>query len=590
MNLQIRLALAALAISLMLALYGIIRFAEAERARDLQDLQIQLNLAAEGRAEAIKRWIEGQYAALEGLAADQSLLTHLRRIGEGDDQVRQVLSDLLDEAVERLEQSAAWTAGYRLTIVHPRSRDDWFVLDPANSVIVSSNGLSTLTPELRIWLQATPLTERGMLDLYRTPDGRVVFGWLVPIRDPDPPAEMIGRLLVLRPLAAEFLDLLKTPGLTAQTAESYLIRRRDNLIEYLSPLLDGSEPLAKRLALNTDGLIDAAAIEGPGLFHQGYDYALHESYAVSRRLPGTNWVLVQRIGAAEALAASDAWRMTLISGLALIAVMLGAALILVWFYASSRKVEELATRYRQAAERFEHLSRFLDILADSQPNPILVADSGAHITYANRRLAELTGLTREELKGRSLTAVFGQEIGSHYAAINQGVLETQLAQVETAEVRDPQGQARIWRSYHQSFTAALDADEPGILITIEDLTEIMRERARRERNTQQLIDTLVGLVDERDPDAAHQSRHVVEVAHAIAEELGFDAIQIATVEQAARLLNIGKIRIPRALLVKEGQLTDQELKRVREALDSGPEILQGLEFGSSPIFAVNSIR
>ena len=37
-------------------------------------------------------------------------------------------------------------------------------------------------------------------------------------------------------------------------------------------------------------------------------------------------------------------------------------------------------------------------------------------------------------------------------------------------------------------------------------------------------------------------------------------------EQAARLVNIGKIRIPRSLLVKGGSLTDQELKRVREAM------------------------
>ncbi|WP_246172915.1 HD-GYP domain-containing protein [Thermochromatium tepidum] len=139
------------------------------------------------------------------------------------------------------------------------------------------------------------------------------------------------------------------------------------------------------------------------------------------------------------------------------------------------------------------------------------------------------------------------------------------------------GGERVWRSHHCPFTDPADAREL-VLVTIEDLTDLMRERARRERNTQQLIDTLVGLVDERDPDSAHQSRYVVQVARAIAEDLGFDRAWIETIEQAARLVNIGKIRIPRALLVKEGRLTDQELKRVREALDEGPELLREIEF------------
>ncbi|QIK38449.1 PAS domain S-box protein [Caldichromatium japonicum] len=590
MNIPIRLALVALVLSLMLAIYGIIRFADAERARDLQSLQIQLNLAAEGRAEAIGRWIEGQYAALEGLARDQSLLTQLRRLREAPDkQIEQGLNDLLEDAARAIEGAGDWLSDPPPTLGR-RPVGDWFILDPEDRPIAAVNGTSVLTPELIAWLGGTPLSERGMLDLHLGAAGRLLLGWLVPIRDPENAEEVIGRLLALHPLDAGLFDLLKTPGLTARTAESYLIRRRGHLIEYLSPLLDGSEPLSKRLAINTEGLIDAAALERPGQFHQGYNYALRESYAISRPIPATDWVLVQRIGAAEALAASDAWRMTLISGLTLIAVLIGSALVLVWFYASSRKVEALAESYRQAAERFERLSGFLDILADSQPHPILVVDASGHLTYANRRLAELTGLAVDEIRGRSLTAVFGQETGAHLSLAAQRVRETQSPQVETAALRDPEGQERVWRVHYQPFITSIVGSSPGVLITIEDLTELMRERARRERNTQRLIDTLVALVDERDPDAAHQSRYVVEVARAIADELGFDAIQRTTVEQAARLVNLGKIRIPRAILMKEKQLTEQELSRVREALDSGPQILCGIEFDGPVIETLEQVN
>jgi len=284
------------------------------------------------------------------------------------------------------------------------------------------------------FLEQTPLTERGLLDLHRGAHDRPTLGFLVPVlAGPAEQADarpVIARLLALRPIDAGVFALLKQPGLTARTSETYLIRRFGNLIEYLSPLLDGSEPLTKRLAVNTEGLIDVEALKQPGLFHHGRHYAFTESFAVSRRIPGTDWVLVHRIGAAEALAASDARRMTLISGLAVLVVLIGAALVLVWFYASSRRAEEVAERYRLSSERFERLSGFLDILTDSQPNPILVVDANNRLTYANQRLSEFSGIARAELIGRSLTGVLGQEAGRRYGAINRLVLESGEPRVE----------------------------------------------------------------------------------------------------------------------------------------------------------------
>lgn len=586
MNKQIQFAIAALVLSLGLAIYGIIVFANAEKGRDIQALQTQMNLVADSRVEAIEHWMQGQYAVLERSAQHSPLhraLTDLMQAGESPDEtVRETLRDLLAVTAERMGFLSRQSTGYRPSHFEMGLEGSLAVLDPQGRLLAATNGMPPIEGALAEFLQRTPLTERGLLDLHRGVHDRLTLGFLVPVfadASGDEGSEtVIARLLALRPIDAGVFAILKQPGLTARTSETYVIRRSGNLIEYLSPLLDGSEPLTKRLAVNTRDLIDVEALEQPGLFHQGRHYAFTESFAVSRRIPGTDWVLVHRIGSAEALAASDARRMTLISGLAVLVVLIGAALVLVWLYATSRRVEEVAECYRLSSERFERLSGFLDILTDSQPNPILVVDADNHITYANRRLAELSGIAREELLGRSLTGVLGQEAGGRYGAINRHVLESGTPLVEIERLSDEQGGERVWRSHHCPFTAATDAQEPAVLVTIEDLTDLMHERARRERNTQQLLDTLVGLVDERDPDSAHQSRYVVQVARAIAEDLGFDPSQVETTEQAARLVNIGKIRIPRSLLVKGGSLTDQELKRVREALDAGPELLRDIEF------------
>ncbi|SDX96876.1 PAS domain S-box-containing protein [Allochromatium warmingii] len=591
MNKPIQFAIAALALSLGLALYGIIVFANAERERDLRALQTQMSLVAESRVAAIAQWLQGQYSVLEGLAYQEAL--H-RAIGTAtaaaappSDAHRETLRTLLAATSERLGVASLQATGYQPHRLEALASGALAVVDPTGQILAASGGLTALDARLSAFLQRTPLAERGLLDLYLDTHARPTLGVVVPVRAWLPNAEttsdataapVIARVLALRPLDAGVFAILKQPGITARTAETYLIRRADSQVEYLSPLLDGSEPLTKRLALTTEQLIDAAALAQPGQFHHGRHYAVQDSFAVSRRVPGSDWVLVHRVGAAEALAASDAHRMALISGLAVLTVLISAALVLVWFYASSRRVEEVAECYRLSSERFERLSGFLDILTDSQPNPILVVDAQQRIAYANRRLAELSGLSSADLLGRDLSEVLGTDIGERYQTRHQQVLTSGVPQIVLETIRDANGCERVWRSHHHPFTTASAVPEPAVLVTIEDLTDLMRERTRRERNTEHLIDTLVGLVDERDPDAAHQSRSVVQVACAIAADLGFDPQQLETVKQAARLVNIGKIRIPRSLLVKGSGLTDQELKRVREALESGPDLLREIEF------------
>jgi PAS domain S-box-containing protein len=597
-NKQIQFAIAALVLSLGLAIYGIIVFANAEKGRDLQALQTQMSLVADSRVEALDHWLQAQYAVLEGLARNESLHRHVKATiqdsagsaNESRDALRALLAATAARAGFVSYQATGYQPAYSDTLVD----GGLAVLDAQGGVLVATSEMSPIETRLTDFLAQTPLEARALLDLHRGAHERPTLGFLVPVLEQpdgqDGTSAVLARILALRPVDAGFFAMLRQSGVTARTAESYLIRRSDNLIEYLSPLLDASEPLTKRLAINTEQLIDVEALSQPGLFHQGRDYAFKDSFAVSRSVPGTDWVLVYRIGAAEALAASDARRMALISGLAVLAVLIGAALVLVWLYATSRRVEEVAECYRLSSERFERLSGFLDILTDSQPNPILVVDADNHITYANRRLAELSGFARDELIGRSLAGVLGQDTGTLYNAINQRVLETGTPQVEIGRILDDRGQEHIWRSHHTAFAAATEAQEPAVLVTIEDLTDLMHERARRERNTQHLLDTLVGLVDERDPDSAHQSRYVVQVARAIAEDLGFERSLIETTEQAARLVNIGKIRIPRSLLVKGGGLTDQELKRVREALDEGPDLLRDIEFDGPVLDTLSQIN
>lgn len=600
MKTPIRLAGIALVIGVCVALWVISLFARTERERDVQTIQAQLNLVADSRAEALGAWLRAQYDILEGLAQNQSLQIYTSVVshsGAGkpfaeDPEQLDYLRILLTATAQQAGFVAPQATAELPANVNPLGAAGLALVDPQGAVIAATGGMPPIAGRLQEFLDRVPVTERGLLDLHAGPHDVPTLGFVVPVlaqQGESATTGVIARLVGLRPVDGRFFATLAQPGSTARTAESYLVRRNGNLIEYLSPLLDGSQALTKRLALDSTGLIDAEALANPGRFHRGRDYAARDAFAVSRRVAGTDWVLVSKIGRAEALAAGDARRTALISILIAVTVLVGAALVLVWRYATSVRAEEAARQHRLDADRFRALYRLLDTVSDCQPNPLFVADGQGTVTFANRRTAEVTGIRQDELKGHSLPGMLGHDRGKLYLDLNRQVLATGQPLSRIVQIDGEDGRQQVWRSFHHPLPETPD-QAPAVLTTIEDLTDLVRERARRERNTDRLIEALVGLVDERDPDSAHQSSHVRVVARRLAEELGLGPELVETVGQAARLVNLGKIRIPRSLLTKRAALTEEELSLIRESLEQGPDLLAAIDFDGPVVPTLRQIN
>src|SRR5690606_2485967 len=98
------------------------------------------------------------------------------------------------------------------------------------------------------------------------------------------------------------------------------------------------------------------------------------------------------------------------------------------------------------------------------------------------------------------------------------------------------------------------------------------------RNLEKLVDTLVTIIDARDPHAAQHSVHVGELSALIAREMVADQSVIATTRIAGTLLNVGKILVPSALLTSDRPLGDAEMRAVRESILRGGDLLEGVAF------------
>ena len=112
---------------------------------------------------------------------------------------------------------------------------------------------------------------------------------------------------------------------------------------------------------------------------------------------------------------------------------------------------------------------------------------------------------------------------------------------------------------------------PGVLVyhSLKQRIEIRHEGMRA-------MERMAAEVDRRDPYTFQHSQRVAIYAHAIARKLGFTSAEIEIVELAAKVHDIGKIRIPDSILLKPDRLTAEERRVMETHARLGFEILRQL--------------
>jgi putative nucleotidyltransferase with HDIG domain len=91
----------------------------------------------------------------------------------------------------------------------------------------------------------------------------------------------------------------------------------------------------------------------------------------------------------------------------------------------------------------------------------------------------------------------------------------------------------------------------------------LRQRVEMRRDAMRAMERMAHEVDRRDPYTYDHSQRVAIYTHAIARKLGLGSSDVELLELAAKVHDIGKIRIPDSILLKPARLTDAE-RRVME--------------------------
>lgn len=583
----------------IIGIWSVIKFVETERARDLRNWQVRLGIVAASRAQAIDDWLSQVAHALEEIADNTSVRLYLGEIaGRASDNVEDAaqaayLRNLLVASAEREGFAPAKRAAEVNANISQIGGGGIALIGNNGKALVRSGIMPWLETQGPEFLQQVRGHSRQFIDMFAAADGEPMLGFVLPIfgvqADATPGSE-IGYVVGIKAVGEDVMRRLAQPGDTSTTAESLLLRADGAQITFLSKLLDGTPPLQRQILRDAPNSIEALALESSGGFWEANDYTGRAVIATSRALSFAPWVLVRKIDIGEALADTIYRGRVALWGFIGLILSVAIVIVAVWRHGTSLRAAAAAERLQQLAEKFGGLSRFMKLLADKQPTAISAIDASGRYTFANQQASHFAGISADDMIGKDLPSVLGPARAQALQALNNAAAD-RLVPVKGQHVLGDGDGMRTYRSDHIPLPAdSVYAKGGGVLMVVEDITDLMNERAKREQALKQLVNTLVAMVDQRDPYSSHHSARVADVARVIAEDMNLDPVSVETAEIAASLMNLGKITIPRAILTKTDPLSASERRLIRGSILASASLLDGVPFAGPVVETLRQMQ
>ncbi|MDX2072988.1 MAG: HD domain-containing phosphohydrolase [Alphaproteobacteria bacterium] len=584
----------------LLGLWLVTRYVALDVARDMRTWQEKLNLIAESRAADVTRYVSDHFKELHTLSDNPSLQLYLTELqmmpeatpGKPAEPPAQLeyLRNLLIFTAQRGGYMAPAMSANIPANVETDNQSGLAVLNNNNEMVVSTAIPQSVKDEMTANVVQGAGLEDRLIDLKKSDDGSLYMGFVVPIfsiQGERNKESQVGTIVAIRAVDKDFFSLLKHPGVVENTLETVLVRADGGNIEFLTPLLDKSQALTKTIDKDSRRFVEARLLQTVGNFVSDMrDYGKKQVLATSRSIAGTPWTMIVKVEKDEALKSSSQNRNNMIAFFFLIIAIIALLIVAIWWHASSKRSLMLSTHYRYLATQAQAQERLLRLVSDNQPEAIFILDAEHRYQFANRREAEHADMQLESVAGKHVQDVRGTARARHIIQQCEEALAGQEITYHTFQ-HEEGGEQRSYRSAYVPVAhiplVHLPVPSPGVLVVEQDITEVVGEREKRLQISNDLIGTLVTLVDRRDPFAANHSLMVSGLARNIAEGMELDEAMVDTATTAASLMNIGKIVVSPQLLTKTGTLTEEERLIIRDSMLDAAELVKPIHF-EGPVY------
>jgi PAS domain S-box-containing protein len=272
---------------------------------------------------------------------------------------------------------------------------------------------------------------------------------------------------------------------------------------------------------------------------------------------------------------------TLISIAALLVLVFTVAFGALWAAFIGYQERKAARHFESLAEEIEQQRQLLDRINNTISDYIVLKDLRGHYLYVNPAFADAVGRSSEEMIGLDSEAIFGYDTARRLENSDQQVLASGKTVTLNEQVYL---QSKLYHlQISKSAIKDTDGKPSGVVSVIRDVTAIVDVQRRQEQATAKTVEALVRAIELTDPYLAGHSRLMRSLSVEVAKAMNASDIDIATVDTAANLSQVGKLFLDRELLFKAETLTAEEKFELEQHTEHAAKVLQDIDFGL-PVF------
>ena len=241
-----------------------------------------------------------------------------------------------------------------------------------------------------------------------------------------------------------------------------------------------------------------------------------------------------------------------------------------------RQMRKMTDALRRSEQKFEAAFR-------ASPDAININRlSDGRYLEVNAGFTALTGFTSEDVEGKTSLELSIWEDPADRARLVAGLrADGQIHRME-ARFRRKDGSVTVAEMSARIIDVGGDR---CILSVTRDISDRKRAQAdleasyaRLERMSRDVVETLGRVVETRDPYTQGHEQRAAELCRLIGIEMGMNPSDVAFLETAALVHDIGKLSVPAEILTKPGGLSPVEYALIREHPRNSYEILKGIAF------------
>ncbi|MGD1877503.1 MAG: HD-GYP domain-containing protein [Kiloniellaceae bacterium] len=547
----------------------------AKKSQLNEQIAERLQITAAGQAGVISTWLQGTRRLADPVVESELLRLFAAEMDlAGGDMSKMVAPPSDDQAglgvplveqvpfIERIISDFATNADFLAAYLVGRKGD----------AFVTSSGAGSFEAEQR--RLALDSIERG-----QTVYGgarRLPAGLVIDLAVPIYPAQVepgrgkpVAALVLIAPLTSGLSEFLAIDPLASPSTHRVLVQLSGDQLHRIEP--------------GAANAIAPVSIKGFDLAAGEIPFAQRESlagagtvYSAGAMVSGPTWWVLEEVAVAVAQRPLATYTTAAIVVSVLVVFAVAIAFGAFWWRLASLHDRALAEQYRTLANHIQSQKQLLDSINGAIHEFIgLKAPDGTY-RYANPAFANAVLRSPEAMIGLDDAAIFGQGTAKRLALSDRRVLNNRESVTADEEVY-----LDGVRHYLQiSKVPFLDAaGEPrGIVSVTRDITELVEQREKKEHAIQQMVTALVRAIELRDPYLAGHSRRVAEFSVAVGKQLGCGEEELATLELAANLSQIGKLAIRKDLLTKPARLTSAEVQEMEAHVKHAVDFLQGIDF------------